>query len=187
MGFTLAFGAMFSKVWRVHRFTTKAKTDPKVSYRRFLSTPFNSCHMQKKVEPWKLYTMVSGLLVVDIVILLTWQLQDPLARRLETFPLEDPISANDDVKIRPELEHCESENNPVWLGEYAHNSESLLKVSTSTLLLLLLLYVDDKVYEIKWSFPQTDGAACSPKAEWHTMYTNNDDRIDNLLSAKTFH
>lgn len=29
-GFTLAFGAMFSKVWRVHRFTTKTKTDPKV-------------------------------------------------------------------------------------------------------------------------------------------------------------
>lgn len=29
-GFTLAYGAMFSKVWRVHRFTTKAKTDPKV-------------------------------------------------------------------------------------------------------------------------------------------------------------
>ncbi|KAG5676270.1 hypothetical protein PVAND_006118 [Polypedilum vanderplanki] len=99
MGFTLAFGAMFSKVWRVHRFTTKAKTDPK-----------------KKVEPWKLYTMVSGLLVVDIVILLTWQLQDPLERRLETFPLEDPISITDDVKIRPELEHCESENNAVWLG-----------------------------------------------------------------------
>lgn len=29
-GFTLAYGAMFSKVWRVHRLTTKAKTDPKV-------------------------------------------------------------------------------------------------------------------------------------------------------------
>lgn len=26
-GFTLAFGAMFSKVWRVHRLSTKAKTD----------------------------------------------------------------------------------------------------------------------------------------------------------------
>ncbi|CRL02846.1 CLUMA_CG015802, isoform A, partial [Clunio marinus] len=98
-GFTLAFGAMFSKVWRVHRFTTKAKTDPK-----------------KKVEPWKLYTMVSGLLAVDLVILLTWQIQDPLERRLETFPLEDPILASDDVKIRPELEHCESINNSVWLG-----------------------------------------------------------------------
>lgn len=30
MGFTLSFGAMFSKVWRVHRLTTKAKSDPKV-------------------------------------------------------------------------------------------------------------------------------------------------------------
>lgn len=37
MGFTLAFGAMFSKVWRVHRFTTKAKTDPKVNFFLILS------------------------------------------------------------------------------------------------------------------------------------------------------
>lgn len=153
-GFTLAFGAMFSKVWRVHRFTTKAKTDPKVSssfspkgfvyhhvrvtllnspnvhkllisssspflFHRFVSIlTLRFCHvLQKKVEPWKLYTMVSGLLAVDLVILLTWQLQDPLERRLETFPLEDPVLASDDVKIRPELEHCESVNNSVWLGE----------------------------------------------------------------------
>lgn len=34
-GFTLAYGAMFSKVWRVHRFTTKAKTDPKVKLFKF--------------------------------------------------------------------------------------------------------------------------------------------------------
>ncbi|XP_055710590.1 gamma-aminobutyric acid type B receptor subunit 1 isoform X4 [Phlebotomus papatasi] len=98
-GFTLAYGAMFSKVWRVHRFTTKTKTDPK-----------------KKVEPWKLYTMVSGLLSVDLVIMLTWQLYDPLQRRLETFPLEYPVATDDDVRIRPELEHCESENNSIWLG-----------------------------------------------------------------------
>lgn len=61
--------------------------------------------------------MVSGLLAVDLVILLTWQIYDPLQRRLETFPLEDPESINDDVKIRPELEHCESDNNSVWLGK----------------------------------------------------------------------
>ena len=30
IGFTLSYGAMFSKVWRVHRLTTKAKSDPKV-------------------------------------------------------------------------------------------------------------------------------------------------------------
>ncbi|XP_049312982.1 gamma-aminobutyric acid type B receptor subunit 1 isoform X1 [Bactrocera dorsalis] len=98
-GFTLAYGAMFSKVWRVHRFTTKAKTDPK-----------------KKVEPWKLYTMVSGLLSVDLVILFAWQIFDPLQRILETFPLEDPVLTSDDIKIRPELEHCESHHNSMWLG-----------------------------------------------------------------------
>ncbi|XP_053958824.1 gamma-aminobutyric acid type B receptor subunit 1 [Anastrepha ludens] len=98
-GFTLAYGAMFSKVWRVHRFTTKAKTDPK-----------------KKVEPWKLYTMVSGLLSVDLVILLAWQIFDPLQRILETFPLEDPVLTSDDIKIRPELEHCESHHNSMWLS-----------------------------------------------------------------------
>jgi hypothetical protein len=30
LGFTLSYGAMFSKVWRVHRLTTKSKQDAKV-------------------------------------------------------------------------------------------------------------------------------------------------------------
>ena len=29
LGFTLAYGAMFSKIWRVHRLTTKNKSDSK--------------------------------------------------------------------------------------------------------------------------------------------------------------
>lgn len=61
--------------------------------------------------------MVTGLLSVDLVILLIWQLYDPLQRRLEAFPLEDPILTSDDVKIRPEVEHCESDNNSIWLGK----------------------------------------------------------------------
>ncbi|XP_017776421.1 PREDICTED: gamma-aminobutyric acid type B receptor subunit 1 [Nicrophorus vespilloides] len=105
IGFTLSYGAMFSKVWRVHRLTTKAKSDPKA---RAL--------LQKKVQPWKLYSMVAGLLVIDFVLLLVWQLLDPLLRKVELFPLEDPISASDDSKILPELEHCASENNIVWLS-----------------------------------------------------------------------
>ncbi|RZF43544.1 hypothetical protein LSTR_LSTR012824 [Laodelphax striatellus] len=99
LGFTLSYGAMFSKVWRVHRLTTKAKSDT-----------------TKKIEPWKLYTMVTGLMVVDLVLLLTWQIVDPLQRRIELFPLENPVSTDDDIKILPELEHCESVNNNVWLG-----------------------------------------------------------------------
>lgn len=99
IGFTLGYGAMFSKVWRVHRLTTKAKSET-----------------VKKVQPWKLYTMVAGLLAVDFFILFFWQLYDPLQRTIEIFPLELPASMDDDIKIRPELEHCESANNNVWLG-----------------------------------------------------------------------
>ncbi|XP_046818172.1 gamma-aminobutyric acid type B receptor subunit 1 isoform X2 [Vespa crabro] len=99
-GFTLAFGAMFSKVWRVHRLTTKTKAD----------------QAKKKIQPWKLYTMVSGLLVVDIVLLSTWQGFHPLQRQIEVFPLESPPTGDDDARIRPELEHCESEHNSIWLG-----------------------------------------------------------------------
>ncbi|XP_063393215.1 gamma-aminobutyric acid type B receptor subunit 1 isoform X1 [Cydia fagiglandana] len=98
-GFSMAYGAMFTKVWRVHRHTTKPKADTK-----------------KRMHGWKLYTMVGGLLVVDATLLTTWQLRDPLQREVETFSLESPRHHDDDVHIRPELEHCESKNNTVWLG-----------------------------------------------------------------------
>lgn len=62
--------------------------------------------------------MVTGLLSVDLIILLAWQIFDPLQRILETFPLEDPTSTTDDIKIRPELEHCESKQNSMWLGKF---------------------------------------------------------------------
>ncbi|XP_060812342.1 gamma-aminobutyric acid type B receptor subunit 1 isoform X1 [Bombus pascuorum] len=111
-GFTLAFGAMFSKVWRVHRLTTKTKAD---QAKLFMAKQKVSS-IQKKVQPWKLYTMVSGLLAVDIVLLVSWQVFDPLQRKMETFPLESSSFGDDDAMIRPELEHCESVHNNIWLG-----------------------------------------------------------------------
>ncbi|XP_017760337.1 PREDICTED: gamma-aminobutyric acid type B receptor subunit 1 isoform X2 [Eufriesea mexicana] len=111
-GFTLAFGAMFSKVWRVHRLTTKTKAD---QAKLFMAKQKVSS-IQKKIQPWKLYTMVSGLLAVDIVLLISWQILDPLQRKMETFPLEAPPFGDDDARIRPELEHCESIHNNIWLG-----------------------------------------------------------------------
>lgn len=73
--------------------------------------------IQKKVQPWKLYTMVSGLLAVDIALLVSWQVFDPLQRKMETFPLESSWFGDDDAMIRPELEHCESVHNNIWLGK----------------------------------------------------------------------
>ncbi|XP_044010005.1 gamma-aminobutyric acid type B receptor subunit 1 isoform X3 [Aphidius gifuensis] len=112
IGFTLAFGAMFSKVWRVHRLTTKAKAD---QAKLFMSKQKVSS-VQKNIQPWKLYTMVSSLLVIDICILGAWQWLDPLQRTIEVFPLELPPYGDDDARIRPELEHCESHHQSVWLG-----------------------------------------------------------------------
>lgn len=89
--------------------------------------------------------MVSGLLSIDLVILLTWQFSDPLQRRLESFPLEDPLSSNDDIKIRPELEHCESENNSVWLGKYLN--------IFSVLMLLFVFCVYVKILPVSRYFP----------------------------------
>ncbi|XP_023288491.1 gamma-aminobutyric acid type B receptor subunit 1 [Orussus abietinus] len=111
-GFTLAFGAMFSKVWRVHRLTTKTKADQAKLY----MAKQKVSSVQKKVQPWKLYTMVSALLAIDVVILGIWQGLDPLQRTIEVFPLESPPFGDDDARIRPELEHCESEHNGMWLG-----------------------------------------------------------------------
>ncbi|XP_022239311.1 gamma-aminobutyric acid type B receptor subunit 1-like isoform X2 [Limulus polyphemus] len=98
IGFTLSYGAMFSKIWRVHRLTTKSTND------------------SKKVESWKLYALVGFLLFLDILILTVWQATDPPRRKLELFPLENPEILDEDIKIQPELEHCESENNAIWLG-----------------------------------------------------------------------
>ncbi|XP_071549928.1 gamma-aminobutyric acid type B receptor subunit 1 isoform X2 [Panulirus ornatus] len=98
LGFTLAYGAMFSKIWRVHRLTTKTKME------------------NKRVEPWKLYLMVGSFVVVDVIVLSVWQCVDPLQRTLEVFPLEVPKDTVEDVKIKPELEHCESHHNTIWLG-----------------------------------------------------------------------
>lgn len=73
--------------------------------------------IQKNVQPWKLYTMVSVLLVIDIILLGCWQGIDPLQRTIEVFPLEASTQGDDDARIRPELEHCESEHNSIWLGK----------------------------------------------------------------------
>ncbi len=60
VGFTLAFGAMFSKTYRVHAILTNAKLTKKV------------------IKDYKLFGLVIALLVIDVIILLNWQIFDPL-------------------------------------------------------------------------------------------------------------
>ncbi|KAG9510364.1 Gamma-aminobutyric acid type B receptor subunit 2, partial [Fragariocoptes setiger] len=61
-GFTLAFGSMFSKTFRVHSIFTNIKLHKKV------------------IKDYKLFLVVGILLTVDIITLTTWQIVDPFYR-----------------------------------------------------------------------------------------------------------
>ncbi|XP_032940123.1 gamma-aminobutyric acid type B receptor subunit 1-like isoform X1 [Catharus ustulatus] len=100
LGFSLAYGSMFTKIWWVHTVFTK-KDDKK--------------DKRKSLEPWKLYATVGGLVGFDVVTLSVWQIVDPLHRTIEEFTKEEPKS-DMDVSILPQLEHCSSTKMNTWLG-----------------------------------------------------------------------
>uniref|UniRef100_A0A665VAN5 Gamma-aminobutyric acid (GABA) B receptor, 1b n=1 Tax=Echeneis naucrates TaxID=173247 RepID=A0A665VAN5_ECHNA len=100
LGFSLAYGSMFTKIWWVH--TVFTKKDEKKDKRKHL-------------EPWKLYATVGVLLCIDVLSLMIWQIVDPLHVTVEKFTREAP-KGDLDVLIQPLLEHCSSEKMNTWLG-----------------------------------------------------------------------
>ncbi|XP_069054844.1 gamma-aminobutyric acid type B receptor subunit 1 isoform X2 [Lepisosteus oculatus] len=100
LGFSLAYGSMFTKIWWVH--TVFTKKDEKKEKRKHL-------------EPWKLYATVGVLLAVDVLSLMVWQIVDPLHITVEEFTKEAP-KGDIDVLIQPLLEHCSSDKMNTWLG-----------------------------------------------------------------------
>uniref|UniRef100_A0A672LKY7 Gamma-aminobutyric acid type B receptor subunit 1-like n=1 Tax=Sinocyclocheilus grahami TaxID=75366 RepID=A0A672LKY7_SINGR len=100
LGFSLAYGSMFTKIWWVH--TVFTKKDEKKDKRKHL-------------EPWKLYATVGALLVIDILSLMIWQIVDPLHITVEKFTKEAPKGDLDQL-IEPLLQHCSSEKMNTWLG-----------------------------------------------------------------------
>ncbi|XP_048376912.1 gamma-aminobutyric acid type B receptor subunit 2 isoform X4 [Stegostoma tigrinum] len=105
VGYTTAFGAMFAKTWRVHAI-------------------FKNVKMKKKIiKDQKLLIIVGGMLLIDLCILICWQVVDPLRRTVEDYPLEMPLRtmekpdpAGRDFAIQPLLEHCENSHMSIWLG-----------------------------------------------------------------------
>uniref|UniRef100_A0A8C9YHB0 Gamma-aminobutyric acid type B receptor subunit 1 n=1 Tax=Sander lucioperca TaxID=283035 RepID=A0A8C9YHB0_SANLU len=103
LGFSLAYGSMFTKIWWVH--TVFTKKDEKKDKRK----------VNQHLEPWKLYATVGVLLGIDILSLMIWQIVDPLHITVEKFTREAP-KGDLDVLIQPLLEHCSSEKMNTWLG-----------------------------------------------------------------------
>ncbi|KAM9266868.1 LOW QUALITY PROTEIN: gamma-aminobutyric acid type B receptor subunit 1-like [Cariama cristata] len=100
LGFSLAYGSMFTNIWWVHTVFTK-KEEKK--------------EKRKTLEPWKLYATVGLLVGLDVVTLIIWQIVDPLHRTIEEFTKEEP-KTDTDVSILPQLEHCSSTKMNTWLG-----------------------------------------------------------------------
>ncbi|XP_031551307.1 gamma-aminobutyric acid type B receptor subunit 2-like [Actinia tenebrosa] len=93
IGFTLAYGAMFSKTWRVHILFLK-----KIE--------------RRSIKDHQLLVMVAGLLFIDVIILITWQVLDPLQYAIRYLPVvedKDGFSAK-----RPYIEFCSCQDTIKW-------------------------------------------------------------------------
>ncbi|CAH1111941.1 unnamed protein product [Psylliodes chrysocephalus] len=101
-GFSLAFGAMFSKTWRVHSIFTDVKLNKKV------------------IKDYQLFMVVGVLLFIDLALMTTWQVADPFYR--DTKQMERyPHPSNEDIIIIPENEYCASEHQTIFVGSiYAY-------------------------------------------------------------------
>ncbi|XP_064634333.1 gamma-aminobutyric acid type B receptor subunit 2-like [Lineus longissimus] len=97
IGFTFSFGAMFSKTWRVHAIFTNIKMNKKV------------------IKDYKLMLMVCVLLLLDLSILVAWQIVDPLRRKTKKMPLRI-LTPDGDRAVVPLLEYCHSQYMTVWMG-----------------------------------------------------------------------
>ncbi|XP_061380667.1 gamma-aminobutyric acid type B receptor subunit 2 [Danaus plexippus] len=98
-GFSLAFGSMFAKTYRVHRI--------------FISNRSGVCKT-KLLQDTPLISLVCALLVIDGLIVTLWAIVDPMERHLKNLTIE--ISSTDrSVVYQPQIEVCKSQNTTGWL------------------------------------------------------------------------
>ncbi|XP_028399793.1 gamma-aminobutyric acid type B receptor subunit 2-like [Dendronephthya gigantea] len=96
LGFTTAFGAMFSKTWRVHRIFTASK-----NFRRAV------------IKNFHLYGLLFGLLAVDCLLLTVWMVISPFRSGTLSLPSEDDNEA--DEIIHPYIFNCTSKHEKYFL------------------------------------------------------------------------
>ncbi|XP_064650354.1 gamma-aminobutyric acid type B receptor subunit 1-like [Lineus longissimus] len=99
IGFTLAYGSMFTKVWTVYRLAIRRKKDSRMN-----------------IQPCEIYIVLAILLIIDLIFLTVWHIMDPLRRILQDFPKESPKDTDADVLYVPQLEQCTCTHLTIWLG-----------------------------------------------------------------------
>uniref|UniRef100_A0A0P5B4G1 Metabotropic GABA-B receptor subtype n=1 Tax=Daphnia magna TaxID=35525 RepID=A0A0P5B4G1_9CRUS len=98
-GFSLAFGAMFTKTFRVHRIFSMR----------------NSLLKNKLLADTQLIGLILVLLLMDTLVIGLWVALDPFERHL--YNLVRVVSSLDrSVVYQPQVEVCRSNRSSMWLG-----------------------------------------------------------------------
>lgn len=95
IGFSLYYGSMFVKTWIAYRISTSSSKN-------------------KKIKDNQLHLMLLAFCALDIIIIVIWFFQNPMSRKVEIFELESPEDTDEDIKIQPQLEHCDA--HLMWYG-----------------------------------------------------------------------
>ncbi|XP_024947332.1 uncharacterized protein LOC107274234 isoform X3 [Cephus cinctus] len=99
-GFSLAFGSMFTKTYRVHRIFTRSRS---------------GVVKNKLLQDTQLISLICVLLLIDGLVVTLWVTMDPMQRHLRNLTLE--INAQDrGVVYQPQVEVCRSQHTNGWLG-----------------------------------------------------------------------
>ncbi|NXC78351.1 GABR1 protein, partial [Anhinga anhinga] len=175
LGFSLAYGSMFTKIWWVHTVFTK-KEEKK--------------EKRKTLEPWKLYATVGLLVGLDVVTLIIWQIVDPLHRTIEEFTKEEP-KTDTDVSILPQLEHCSSTKMNTSQQDAAFAFASLAVVFSSyiTLVVLFVPKMRRLITRGEWQSEQQDtmktGSSTNNNEEEKSRLLEKENReLEKIIAEK---
>ncbi|CAF3998606.1 unnamed protein product [Rotaria sordida] len=95
ISFTLAFGSMFSKTWRVHSI-------------------FTNINLTKKgIHDSRLLVVVGALLCIDLFFLIAWQIFDPIHRQI-VYDIPYRPKYNQEIEILPYREECKGHHTTFW-------------------------------------------------------------------------
>jgi len=99
IGFSLAFGAMFIKTWRIYKICTNKRLKVRLG----------------PLSDWSMLAMVGGIVLIDVAILLAWELEDPLQHeKVDLWEERDP---NNPYKLNVfTLSTCTAESLGKWLA-----------------------------------------------------------------------
>ncbi|XP_051153184.1 uncharacterized protein LOC127276638 isoform X2 [Leptopilina boulardi] len=99
-GFSLAFGSMFTKTYRVHRIFTRSRS---------------GVVKKKLLQDTQLISLICVLLLIDGLVVTLWVTMDPMQRHLRNLTLEiNPQERG--VVYQPQVEVCRSQHTNGWLG-----------------------------------------------------------------------